>query len=579
MILLLGFSFLAGIVTILSPCILPILPIVLSSSVSKGKKRPLGIVTGFILSFTFFTLFLTSIVRLFSIPADTLRIFSVFVILLFGLSLFSSRFQKLLEQLFSKLSKYVPKNQNREGFGGGIIVGISIGLLWTPCVGPILASVISLALTGTVTFQAFLITLAYSLGTAIPMLIIIYSGQKVLTKVPWLLKNTENIQKIFGFIMILTSIAIYFNFDRKFQTYILQKFPNYGVGLTQFEENDSVSQQLQNLGKEPTRVSIGKPASNLFNQNYSAPELILGGEWFNLPEGKESITLEEFRGKVVLVDFWTYTCINCIRTLPYLKDWHQKYADDGLVIIGVHTPEFEFEKDADNVAKAIEDFGIKYIVMQDNNYSTWKNYNNHYWPAEYLIDKNGNVRRTHFGEGKYDETEEAIQTLLSETGADVSNTQINDSTYQIESGTPETYLGYGRIQYLASPEKIVKDSLSDYTRPANLRLNTFAYEGLFNLGEERAMATKGAKLYFNFKAKDVYLVMRPKEEGLTGRVKVSLDDGKVVDQFAGEDVVDGVVMVDSDRLYKLIHFNNAQQGELILEFLDNNTELYAFTFG
>ena len=226
----------------------------------------------------------------------------------------------------------MPNSQGRTGFGGGLLIGFSVGLLWTPCVGPILASVISLAITGTVTFDAFLITLAYSLGTAIPMFLIILGGQNALRRVPWLLANTGKIQKAFGILMIITAIGIYFNVDRRFQTYILNTFPQYGAGLTQFEDNEMIRKQLD-------KKSGGKIKKEDMNK-LQAPELIPGGVWFN----SDPLTLSQLKGKVVIIDFWTYTCINCQRTFPYLKQWHEKYKDQGLVIIGVHSPEFEFEK-------------------------------------------------------------------------------------------------------------------------------------------------------------------------------------------------------------------------------------------
>src|SRR5688572_5025288 len=231
MALLILFAFLAGIVTILSPCILPILPIVLSGSLTGGKRRPLGIIAGFILSFTFFTLFLSTIVRVTGISADALRQFSVVVILAFGISLLIPTFKVWMERLFASLSGIVaqtPGQQtNNPDFVGGVVVGISLGLVWAPCVGPILASVISLALTGTVTASAFVITLAYSLGTSLPMLAITFGGRNLLSRAPWLVANTGKIQKTFGILMILTALAIFFNWDRKFQTYILKTFPNY----------------------------------------------------------------------------------------------------------------------------------------------------------------------------------------------------------------------------------------------------------------------------------------------------------------------------------------------------------------
>lgn len=574
MILLIAFAFLAGVITILSPCILPILPIVLSSTIGGqeiGKSRPLGVVIGFVLSFTFFTLFLSTIVRLSGISADTLRLVSVLVIAGFGASLLFSQFQVLVERLFSKLAEFMPSSQNRTGFGSGLVIGLSVGLLWTPCVGPILASVISLAITGAVTFDAFLIILAYSLGTAIPMFVIMIGGQNILKKIPWLLANTSRIQKAFGGVMMLTALGIFFNIDRKFQTYIVQAFPWYGVGLNKFQDVPVIKNELQKLESKPTvqQQKSSNPLSLLEPDYGEAPEFILGGQWFN----SAPLMMKELRGKVVLVDFWTYTCINCIRTLPYLKNWHQKYKDKGLVIVGVHTPEFEFEKTSENVAKAIKDFGLEYPIMQDNNYATWQAYNNRYWPAKYFIDKNGYIRRTHFGEGEYDKSEEFIQKLLEETGVQVDQT-VNNPQYQINSRTPELYLGYRRIHYFVSPENIKQNALATYTSPANLGSNQVAYEGNWNVMGEYANPQKGAKLHLNFESKELFLVMRT--IGNPAKVKVYLDDKL---QDFGEDNKNGMVTVDADRLYKLINLPTPGRHMLRLEFDDNNAQLFAFTFG
>ena len=585
MLLLLIFAFLGGLVTILSPCILPILPVVLSSSLTGGRKRPVGVVIGFILSFTFFTLFLSLIVKSLGIPADSLRSFSIVVILLFGIGLLLPSFQALIERLFTFFSRFSPKSVENPGFLGGILIGVSIGLVWTPCVGPILASIISLAITGSVSGQAALITLSYSLGTAIPMLVIVYGGRNLLNKVPWLTQNTVKIQKAFGVLMILTAMAILFNFDRKFQVYILDKFPNYGIGLTSFEDNETVRGLLDKMMKNgsPTlRVSDpeGKPTFELMDDSITAPELIQGGEWFNPPA--EGRTLKQLRGKVVMVDFWTYTCINCIRTLPYLKNWHEKYADKGLVIIGVHTPEFEFEKSAENVQKALTDFGIKYPVMQDNDYATWRAYDNHYWPAKYLVDKNGKIRYTHCGEGEYDETEEVIQVLLAETGVEIKE-EVNNPKYQIATRTPELYLGYGRMGYFATPDQLVNDKKKTYKLPEDIVLHHFAISGDWQIEEERSMPFQGSTLVLAYEAKDVFLVMRPASAEATAgneaKVKVYLDDKLLTGNDAGEDVKDGIVTVEKDRLYKLIQAGGAGQHVLKLEFLDGNLELYAFTFG
>lgn len=246
MIILTVFAFFAGVITILSPCILPILPVILSSSLTdqNSRSRPYGIILGFVLSFTFFTLFLSLIVQFLGISADILRNFSVIVIATFGLTLLIPRFQLAVESLFARLASMTPNNSNRNGLGGGIIIGLSLGLLWTPCVGPILASVISLAISGTVTLDAFILTLSYSLGTAIPMYLIIIGGNKALTSVPWLLRHTKDIQRLFGLIMILTAILIHYGLDRRFQTYILTQFPQYGSSVTSIEDNDLVKENL-----------------------------------------------------------------------------------------------------------------------------------------------------------------------------------------------------------------------------------------------------------------------------------------------------------------------------------------------
>ncbi len=428
MILLVAFAFLAGIVTVLSPCILPVLPIVLAGS-TGGKQKPIGVVVGFVLSFTFFTLFLASIVQATGISAETVRYIAVVIIFAFGVSLLVPQMQLVLEQAFTFFSRFSPKGEHK-GFGGGILIGMSLGLVWTPCVGPILASVISLAITGTVTGAAALITLAYATGTAIPMLAITYGGRQLLHKVPWLLNNTATIQKVFGVLMIVVAIGLIFKVERSFQQYILEVFPQYGQGLTTIEDNDAVQEELDKLkdtqqSQPESRMDnsqelsgIDAPVMDTHQQedNYpDAPDIISGGEWFNLPEGEDTLSLEALEGDVVLVHFWTLGCINCIRTLPHVKALHETYADEGFTVIGVHTPEFAFEKEATAVRNAIVEHDLPYPVVQDNGFETWRAYNNRYWPAIYLVDNQGRIRYTHFGEGKYEETEAMVERLISET--------------------------------------------------------------------------------------------------------------------------------------------------------------------
>jgi len=440
--------------------------------------------------------------------------------------------------------------------------------LWTPCVGPILASVISLAISGTVTLDAFIITFAYSLGTAIPMFLIMIGGQTMLRKIPWLLANTVRIQRGFGILMIVTAIGIFYNADRALQTYILTSFPQYGVGLTKFEDNKSVLLELKKVtqSNDMDKSNLGKP---LQQKGPLAPEIIPGGEWFNT----KPLTLAELKGKVVIIDFWTYTCINCQRTLPFVKEWWRKYQDKGLVIIGVHSPEFEFEKDKNNLAKAITDFNLTHPIVQDNDFSTWRAYENHYWPAKYIIDKDGYIRYTHFGEGEYDKTEEVIQELLKETGV-VTLSPPNNSTSKTYGRTPETYLGYGRLDHFSSPEQIRQNMSPSYTSPTSLPENTFSLNGKWSIREEYAIPEKGSELTFNFDAKEVYLVM--KIAGKPAQISVYIDD-KI--QNFGEDNINGMVTVNSDKLYKLISLPTPGKHILRLEFKDANAQLFAFTFG
>lgn len=479
-----------------------------------------------------------------------------------------------METFFSSLSG-VQKTQNRTGFLGGIIIGFSLGLLWTPCVGPILAAVISLALTNSVTIETFVITLAYAIGTAIPMFLIMLTGRRLFVKFPHLLESTSRIQKGFGIIMIILSLGLYFGVDRSFQTWILTAFPSYGAGLTQFEQTSFIKSALKNISSPSQNTSaIGKPSFDM-QKGQMAPEIIPGGQWFNLADGKTALTLAELKGKVVLVDFWTYTCINCQRTFPYLKSWWQKYKDQGLVIIGVHSPEFEFEKDSKNVTQALKDFGLTYPVVQDNNFATWKAYGNDSWPAEYLIDKDGHIRYQDIGEGGYAEKEKNIQMLLNELHpAKPVTSTIDDTDYQLYANTPETYLGYYRLANLTGSERVTPDVQTAYTAPSKLEYNAFAFDGNWTLHRTYAVPQKNASLFYHVDAKDVYLLIKPTAGMPTVKILV---DNKV--QFEGADVRDGIVTVDKSRLYHIAHFDTPGEHVVTIQFLDGNVQVYTFTFG
>jgi cytochrome c biogenesis protein CcdA/thiol-disulfide isomerase/thioredoxin len=446
MAILILFSLLSGIVTVLSPCVLPVLPIVLSSSTSKGKRRPLGVIAGLILSFSIFTLAISQIVRVLGISATALRYVAIAVIGLLGVSMIIPKISEWIEQALSFIPNLV-KDGNKEGNGflPGFLTGLSLGLVWAPCAGPILASVTALAATQEVSLASVIVVISYAIGSGIPLLGIAYGGRSLINKVPFLSKNLGKVQKGFGVVMILTAVLIALNVDVMVTTWLTDALPG-GLSrmLTAFETSDTVTEQLDAISGRTDQPAYFTVDDSEVVPGETLPVLAVAPEitgitnWLN----SEPLTLSDLRGKVVIVDFWTYSCINCVRTLPYLTDWHDKYADDGLVIVGVHTPEFEFEKETKNVADALERFDINYPVAQDNDYKTWRSYSNRYWPAKYIIDAEGNLRYFHFGEGKYEQTELVIQQLMAEIGADNDEdlTEIIGKNYSSDQ-TPETYMG------------------------------------------------------------------------------------------------------------------------------------------
>ena len=448
MILLLGFAFLAGLVTILAPCIWPILPIVLSSSVAgKGHQRPLGITLGIMVSFGFFTLAISYLVNIFHFDPNGLRLAAVIIIGFLGLTMIIPALSGLIEVYISRLSGlFGQRSSEGNGFGVGFITGLSLGIVWSPCAGPILAAIATLAATGKVTLNVIMITFAYVLGTGIPLFLFAYGGQRIIQRTRSLSGHLGRIQQAFGVIMLLTALAIQTNYDKVVETKLLGLFPVLSTTLNTFESNNAVAAQLDLLkGKDHSEIMNVHQKDSLLNADTPAPDFAGIAKWLNTDS---ALTIQSLRGKVVLVDFWTYTCINCIRTLPHITSWYEKYKDKGFVVVGVHTPEFQFEHSTDNVLDAAKMYGIHYPVAQDNDYKTWNNYQNEYWPAEYLIDVQGRIRRTHFGEGEYDEMEMAIRDLLQENGKTLSGplTKLPDEMPGGEQ-SPETYLGAARMEY------------------------------------------------------------------------------------------------------------------------------------
>src|SRR5271157_202402 len=430
MVILILFSVLSGLVTVISPCILPVLPIVLASSVEKGKARPLGLITGLILSFSLFTLAISQIVSLFDLSANVLRLIAVIVIGLLGLGMILPAINNLFQKVLGQIPGLLPETHlDGSGLGGGLITGDCLGLVWAPCAGPILAAVTTLAATRAVNAGAVLVILAYAIGAGVPLLAIAYGGRVVLHKASFVTRNPQRVQQSFGFVMLLTAGLIAFNADTLVTAWATNLVPaQWSNQLNAVETNSLVDQQLVKLSHSSNSIQIvstPNPEISPMPKTIDLPDLGPAPEFVGIDHWLNStpLTLQSLRGKVVLVDFWTFDCINCIHTLPYVATWYNKYKDQGFVVIGVHTPEFAFEQDTSNVAQAIAQYQIKYPVAQDNEYATWKAYNNGYWPAEYFIDAQGNMRHIHIGEGSYDQSEQIIQQLLAEAGNPVENFQ------------------------------------------------------------------------------------------------------------------------------------------------------------
>lgn len=569
MALLLLFAFISGLITIAAPCIWPLLPIVLSVSSTGGHRKPLGITLGVILSFGILILTISYIVRIIPFDTNILRILSVLVIGFLGLTLIIPPLSQKLEGYASRFSGKL-QTSTRSGFLGGLITGAVLGIVWTPCAGPILATIATLSATQKVNSSLILVTIFYLFGVAIPLFIFSLIGRKIFLKSKKLSPYLGRIQQIFGVIMIITAALIFTNYDKVLEAKLLNVFPSYANFQNKFEENKNVTNGLNKIKNS----SGGNVSDNsLLNTNAPAPDFAGITNWLN----SKPLTLSDLKGKVVLVDFWTYTCINCIRTLPHVTSWYNKYKNDGFVVVGVHTPEFQFEHETANVASAIKQFGILYPVAQDNNYATWNAYSNQYWPAEYLIDVNGNIRREEFGEGEYDQTEKAIQLLLKEAGKKVTSKTVNiaDQTPNANNLSPETYLGSARMEYFF-PNGSVSNGESDFVLQSPPE-NSFSLGGKWDITDENAQTVSNSTLTYNLNAQKVYLVMAPTEKSQS--VKVFLDGELIGSDSSGSDVKNGVVNIGSDRLYSLVSLKDGTANHTLLLEFSNGIKVFAFTFG
>src|SRR3954462_848678 len=576
MVLLVAFAFVAGAGTALSPCVLPVLPALLSAGGAGGRRRPLGVVLGLTVTFTVTIVGISEVVGGVGLGADPLRALAVVVLAGFGLALLLPGVAARLEAPLARLSRFGPRTRG-DGFASGLVVGAALGFVYTPCAGPVLAAVITVsAATG----RSVAVAAPYALGSAAVLLALCIGGRRVLDRVRATGRGPL-VQRALGAVMLVTALAIVTNVDVSFDQFVARKIPQVSATAS-LERSDAVAKRLRTLRgdrkprfAEPVPAGIA-PGANGLPRLGRAPEFADTQRWFNTPGGRPQ-PLRSLRGRVVLVDFWTYTCINCLRTLPYLEAWDRRYRDAGLTIVGVHTPEFAFEHDAGNVANAVKRLGVRYPVVQDNKMGTWDAYANQYWPAEYLIDATGKVRYADIGEGDYDKTESAIRSLLAETGSRPgAKARPRDVVVPTRQTSPETYLGTRRAQGWLAGEPAPGRRTSPPVE-ADLPVNAFAYGGTWKVGPEAATAESGATIDAEVQAKNVYLVLSS-AGGRPRAVQVLLDGRPVTTAQAGADVRGGRATVRGQRLYGLVSLRRNERHRLTLRFAPG-VSAFAFTFG
>jgi cytochrome c biogenesis protein CcdA/thiol-disulfide isomerase/thioredoxin len=523
MLLQSGLALLEGFGLAFSPCILPVLPLILAGGATGDKKKPFGIIFGFILSFTVFSLISRQLLGALDIGEDTVRTTSYALLALLGIVMLVPFFEEAFSKLTQGLAARAQNVQSGGGFTGGIGLGLLIGIVWTPCAGPILAAALLQVIQSKTSLEAALTVFLFSLGAAIPMLAIALSGKALAQRFG---KHTTTIRRTMGVIFIVFA----------------------GLGLAGV-----------NIGTVATTMTAPAPIADSeglkdgIANPYAAPELAGAVQWISSPPLK----LSDLKGKVVLVDFWTYSCINCLRTLPYLKAWHEAYHDKGLVIIGVHAPEFAFEGKPENVEAAVKKYDVKWPVAMDNDFRIWGAYANKYWPAHYLIDKEGKVVYTHFGEGKYDVTEHNIRHLLGVTG----RAALKAGTEVVTPGqTPETYLGAVRAknEWTGDPDLLPPD-------------HWFLNGKWKRTGEFVESGAAGDGLVLFFSAKKAFLVMESADgKPLDVRVGLTTEDGKRKEKH---------VSVGESRLYEVASFSEfTKEASLEIAAPGPGLRLYAFTF-
>ncbi|MGD0547475.1 MAG: cytochrome c biogenesis protein DipZ [Terracidiphilus sp.] len=585
MILLLFLAYLGGVLTILSPCILPVLPFVFARSDQPFRKSGLPLLAGMAATFALVAS-LAAVGGAWAVRANQWgRIAALILFGFFGLMLlFSSLAERLARPLVRLGGRLAGSPNSSPSAVNSFVLGIATGLLWTPCAGPILGLILTGAALSGASVQTALLLLVYAAGAATSLSFALLAGGRVFKAMKRSLGAEAWLRRILGVAVLAGVAAVAFGLDRGVLTRLSL------AGTSHLEER-LVGLAGPSKQEDPVMKSGDKPAMMMAEGGgaegvpQTLPDLSGATAWIN----SMPLTAESLRGKVVVVDFWTYSCINCLRTLPTVNAWYGKYKDSGLVIIGVHTPEFPFEKDEANVRKAVRDLGIGYPVAMDNDYRIWRGFNNRFWPAHYFIDATGRIRFHHFGEGDYEQSEAWIRTLLEErnhqpppTSAVKIAARGAEAAPELESvQSPETYIGYIRAKNFASPGGFEEDAARLYRTPAKLELNDWALVGRWTDESQIAtlLSTTGGIVY-RFHARDLHLVLGPASDGKPVRFRVSLD-GKPPGADHGEDCdANGDGIVTDSRLYQLIRQKSGVEERLFrIEFLAPGVQAFAFTFG
>ncbi|MGY4648735.1 cytochrome c biogenesis protein DipZ [Mycobacterium sp. URHB0021] len=527
MLTLIAIGLVGGLITGISPCILPVLPVILLSGAQSARAgtagpratgavavapaepsraeslRPYLVIAGLVLSFSAVTLAASALLSLLQLPQDAIRWVALVALVAIGVGLIFPRFEALLEKPFSRL----PQKQFGSG-SSGFGLGLALGVLYVPCAGPVLAAIVLAGATGSIGLPTIALTLSFAVGAAVPLLFFALAGRRVAERVQAFRRRQREIRIAAGVVTILLAVALVFNLPAVLQRAI----PDYTASLQEkVGGGDEVRQQL-NLAGAANEQNAGLSnctggATELENCG-TAPDIKGITDWLNTPGGA-SVDLKSLHGKVVLIDFWAYSCINCQRSIPHVVGWYNRYRDKGLEVIGVHTPEYAFERVKGNIASAAADLGITYPVAMDNDYATWNNYRNQYWPAHYLIGADGTVRHIKFGEGDYDVTENLIRQLLSQAGNGASLPSAVDApdTTPTSPLTPETYLGVQTVVNYGGADAY-QNGTANFIYPAQLPADSFALRGTWTLDDQDVTARgDGDAIALNYHAHNVYLVV------------------------------------------------------------------------